>query len=330
MKTETVHFSICPVWFTNLLRTLWMEHEYGKAFRIADAAFPEMTIEDKIYLVTGRKKLVYDDCPDAEEKSIFKLEGDDWKPSGAFASMKVPTVADVFEQSQLFENNREAFELMREVSVLAHSAKGIPSRKGAMTFTAKGSPKGWINARDVVELICRVFPQPTSEQWHDFWEKYGETVEDIQDEDGGGMIGMLTNLKTAEKDEAEKQKKLAAQWGPSTANNIDVFMAHDRELSNRSTPDPDYKLNAEDGWVLPDGKFYPCGYMEHIWLAGRLGKEEREAEKAGWIKISHGLSGELYIHKHVDSPTQKQINTVFDWCEKHKAKLPDWAGGKEE
>lgn len=330
MKTTTVHFSICPTWFTNLLRTLWIENEYGKAFRIVDSAFPEMTIEDKIYLVTGKKKLVYADCDDAEEKSIFNLSGDDWKPSGAYTGMKVPTVADVFEQSQLFQNNKEALQLLREVSVLAHSAKGIKSRKGGMGFTAKGSPKGWINARDVVELICRVFPAPSSEQWEDFWSKYGEEVGDIKGEDEFAsletMVSAITNsVTTQEKD----QKELAARWSPTTATNIDVYLAHERELSERPAPKPDSTVSADDGWITPDGKFYPCGYMEHVWLADKLGKEEREAEKAGWVKISHGLEGKLYIHKGEREPTQKQLDTLFDWCQKHKVVLPDWAGGKE-
>lgn len=335
--TETLTFRIDPTWLTNILRTLWLEQSYGKAFKIVDSAFPDMTLQDKFYIITGRKKLVYAKCPDAEARSIFELEGDDWKPSGVFAGMKVATFTDVLEQSQFLSDNREAFKLLEEISVLAHSAKGIRSKKPYWTVV-KGSPAGWISSSDVTELICRLFPPPTSEQWNEFWKKYGEEVRDIKRESELADVAvvapetMAKKCKDSIKARENLDEQLAAQWGPATANNIDVFLAHQRVLDKRSTPAPDPNCESEDGWILPDGKFYGCGYMEHIWLADRLGKEEKEAEKAGWIKISHGVDGRLYIQRldTAREPTQKQIDTMFTWCEKHKAKLPDWAGGHEQ
>lgn len=77
--------------------------------------------------------------------------------------------------------------------------------------------------------------------------------------------------------------------------------------------------------TTPDGKFYAClTRMEHIWLAKQFGKTEKEAEEAGWIKINLGLMNDINI-LHFKKPTQKQLDTLFDWCQKHKAELPDWA-----
>lgn len=337
MSTTTVCFRIDPEWLTDLLRKLWLEKEYGKAFKIVDSAFPEMPVTDKLFIVTGKKKLVY--APGSETE--FVLEGDDWAPSGAYKGMHVATFADVLDQSQLFTDNKEALDLFREVSVLAWSAKGIPSRKSFGWTTMKGSPKGWIDSRNVIDLICRLFPAPTAEQWNSFWEKYGDEVEDIKREDSFSRIEDDVDAIVGKEEDAgkslkralglqeETDAKLASQWGPATATNMEVYLAHCRELDSRPTPPPDTKLEHEDGWVLPDGKFYPCGYMEHIWLAEKLGKPEREAEKAGWVKISHGLDGTLYIHRGERDVTQKQINTVFDWCTKHRKPLPHWAGGKD-
>lgn len=84
------------------------------------------------------------------------------------------------------------------------------------------------------------------------------------------------------------------------------------------------------GWILPNGKFFGCeSAMEHVWLAMMLGKEEADAEALGWVKISTGMLG-TYILKGKQDPTQAQINTVFDWCNKHSKldDLPGWAGGK--
>lgn len=51
--------------------------------------------------------------------------------------------------------------------------------------------------------------------------------------------------------------------------------------------------------------------MEHIWLAGKLGKTEEEAESAGWVKCSCAMLG-IYVISKI-KPTQKQLDTVFDW-----------------
>ncbi len=73
-------------------------------------------------------------------------------------------------------------------------------------------------------------------------------------------------------------------------------------------------IKYKQGWVLPDGKFYPCLVsMEHIWLANKLGKTEKEAENAGWMKISYSVIG-IYVIC-MKKPTQKQLNTLFDWVE---------------
>jgi len=66
--------------------------------------------------------------------------------------------------------------------------------------------------------------------------------------------------------------------------------------------------------------------MEHVWLASQFSLSEKAAEQAGWIKINHGLLNETNI-LHFEPPTQKQLDTLFDWCQKHKVALPDWAGG---
>ena len=102
------------------------------------------------------------------------------------------------------------------------------------------------------------------------------------------------------------------------------------EREKQGKPKPDTKLEANAGWILPNGKFYAClTAMEHVWLASQFGLSEKAAEQSGWIKINHGLLNETNI-LHFKPPTQKQLDALFDWCQKHKIALPDWAGGKEQ
>lgn len=100
------------------------------------------------------------------------------------------------------------------------------------------------------------------------------------------------------------------------------FVAKERDKDRRTEQKqvPDRTLKADYGWLLPDGKFYACkSVMEHIWLASVLreqttGNAERDAEKGGWIKI--GKSGnDVYVFVE-RAPTQRQIDTLFDWSHK--------------
>lgn len=102
----------------------------------------------------------------------------------------------------------------------------------------------------------------------------------------------------------------------------------EREAAGK--PKPDRSLTADMGWVVPDGKFYAClTKQEHSWLCAQFGLEESTAEELGWVKITKDLMGQTFIHEGKKDATQKQINTVFDWCQKHKQKLPEWAGGRD-
>jgi hypothetical protein len=113
---------------------------------------------------------------------------------------------------------------------------------------------------------------------------------------------------------------------PTPEHYVETQMSRDERAGQK--PKPDKTLLADLGWITPDGKFYAClTAMEHVWLADQFGLSEREAELAGWIKITRGIDMVRHVFQGEKEPTQKQIDTVFQWCEKHKTKLPDWAGG---
>jgi len=79
------------------------------------------------------------------------------------------------------------------------------------------------------------------------------------------------------------------------------------------------EINHTDGWLSPQGKFYRCGWMEHISLADALGYTEKQLEELGWIKISNNRA--IPSEK---PPSQAQINALFDW----KKELPYWVEDK--
>ena len=84
------------------------------------------------------------------------------------------------------------------------------------------------------------------------------------------------------------------------------------------------------GWLSPDGKFYPCQWMEHIWVArvllydmfGEEGrdKDEGKLEDMGWIKISQGNAFEPPRRR----ATTRQRNLVFDYFAEQGKPIPFW------
>jgi hypothetical protein len=71
------------------------------------------------------------------------------------------------------------------------------------------------------------------------------------------------------------------------------------------------------GWIDPKGKFYPCHLCEHIAIAEDVLKsDEQTLERKGYIKITGSIfSNEILIFYFAKGkPTQKQIDTVYNYC----------------
>lgn len=84
---------------------------------------------------------------------------------------------------------------------------------------------------------------------------------------------------------------------------------------------PDKSLKAQTGWLSPSGDLYPCRYWEHIALIGQLiDGGEADAEKLGWKKLQNSK----WFCMPEPELTQRQRDTIFDWCQKHKKKMPEW------
>lgn len=85
---------------------------------------------------------------------------------------------------------------------------------------------------------------------------------------------------------------------------------------------PEAGLKVSAGWLAPNGKFYPCHYMEHLSEAYRLAlvhynsdDGEKTLEEKGWAKIFG--DGIVFLLRHIrfdrdGKYTQAQINTLGD------------------
>lgn len=78
------------------------------------------------------------------------------------------------------------------------------------------------------------------------------------------------------------------------------------------------------GWITSEGRFYPCGWTEHIRMLSALG-HTNDVEGAGWIKVSPSLPGNLGYYIGEPSRVSTAARKVFlRWLETHKKPLPPW------
>jgi hypothetical protein len=102
-----------------------------------------------------------------------------------------------------------------------------------------------------------------------------------------------------------------------------VQLGNDPEPSKRPDPIEDKELKSESGWITEDGRFFGCAYMEHDAIAQDMGFEVKDVESR-WIRISKGFGSvgrSPFMHQGIQ-PSQRQLDVLFDWCQKHNETFP--------
>lgn len=112
----------------------------------------------------------------------------------------------------------------------------------------------------------------------------------------------------------EQKTKFASYHG-------DTKEYHEEEDDTEPPLEIHDSIISNTGWLSPDGKFYPCGHMEHNYIAYRLDKSQVDLERGGWVKLSNGdIFG--FLWGGVVTPTEIQRCMLYDFCSLNKVKLP--------
>ena len=95
-----------------------------------------------------------------------------------------------------------------------------------------------------------------------------------------------------------------------------------------SVPERGNPEDSKHGYILRDGSFYPCKYMQHKALATRLLKHlhsvetddpDKEADKRGWVKVQIGMLDKMARVMAVRRMTEVQRKIALEWCVAHNA-----------
>jgi hypothetical protein len=309
VETHTVGFQIHGDFITDHCRSLVEEGKPHNAWLILTDGLPGITIEQAAEVLSGRKKL--------EGVNDVDLLDDDKSAQAA-----PEFIAKLLEDAQEGIRLRKLIEGFRDVAGVCHMA--YHPTIGRLGGAKRGSPAGLIDEKvaaallggdRIPNLLMQIFPKFTEKEWETYWEKNQDDMYELVSE-----VHPWTRKSAA--------SDLAARSGLPTKV-VEAVLNPPMPQANPKTGD----IKKEDnGWILPDGKFYPCGFMGHGQLACDLGIDsaDRGAEDLGWVRC--GLSemdGTRNVRiKRDKEPTQAQINKVADYCEAHDMELPEWAGGR--
>ena len=304
-----VHFSISGDFITDQARSFWAESEYEKAFRILECAIG-ISKDQMDDIIQGRKKLT--------GVNDLDLVDDDWKPA---ANVHYPSRHEVLKKGESEEElqsykEREAKEYIKRQVYLEYE---LDFPTGASSDEARMCKQ---KAKQLIGV----------EEYENLLEEYVAEYEYTQNpKPAVSSFSAPKNEKPSMGDWFREQEKagMLDLSDPLTMTNVlaldPMFMLEKRmNMERRSiqgdVPEKESEL-FEKGWLLPNGDYYRCHFMEHVWLAGELLNKkypdernyEKTAEDLGWVKLTGSQTWPLHFHKKL---TKKQCNRLWDYCEK--------------
>lgn len=290
MSTETVCLSVAGEFITEHARNLWEERSFAKALDLLDCLIG-ITKEQQEEILFGRAQLI--------GVNNVELVTDEWTPPEHYC----PSIKDALKQGEQFPE----LERRREDEPWRYGCENYKKTRGSKELSAQFfarlvSMVGDAKAQEIVDEVRS--------------ECAAQHEADCEAEDRG--ISQQSIAKVGPFDMARhalKQRLEVAGFDSSALADPEAMM--NRGFGKEPMLDP--KMESVNGWLLPDGKYYGCGPMEHVGLASTLLPDakdgEREAEVRGWIKLAKSFTGFHCLGQK--KPTKKQLNRIFDYAQKH-------------
>lgn len=313
MTTTHLNFSIDGEFFTNHVRQRWHEGHCVKTYRMLRDNLEGITDDAIFAVLSGKSKLV-------NTGDSLHLEDDNWSAEDQhWIGYPTPSYEAMLDRMEEWEKFDPHFKTIKVLGPLAHAANGMPLKDNPNRRTS-ASPIGLVHPEYLVYMLCKMLPQPTDAEWSAFWDKHTETMR------------KELGIKSGEDSITSSLRKLREKLGSPEEDDQTDEIVERIQQERKPCPDPDPDLGSEHGYVLRDGKFYPCVYMGHKWLSEvlleKLGIEyvdsEQKADDLGWVRISvspFATKDDLCI-LCMKRPSEEQRRTVEQWCLKNNQSVP--------
>lgn len=314
---QTMSFSITGDFITDQVRDFWEERRFVSALRVLEC-LPGMTLDQQRELIEGRAKLT--------GVNSLELEPDAWTPPDGYCSF-LDALRDGENHTQLDEYREdEAHTLLREVAIAHLSwSNGEMAEEASRKLRRAKSLLGEDEALEVLdrykdeiredEIEDERPPAATFQQMFTYSDEATPRRDPLQEVYEQARNRMMINAAVSGID-------------PDSIPTVEAMMHRGDNITPVLCPD----MTSASGWLLPDGKYYGCGSMEHIGLAEALLAEnhptsigqfgaEAVAESYGWVKISRSMMGlHVYCMKKV---TKRQLDKLWDYAQVHNRDYED-------
>lgn len=300
MPLAKLHFSISGEFITGQARKFWQEAEYKKAFNLLGCLIG-ITLEQQIAVVEGRKQFT--------GVNELDLVDDDWeRPSNYPLFSEMLGYAD--GHAELRERRVEEakaclnrcaryalgfdFDEERDYRVQWNAAVHIMGEDAAIAALEEAKERLEDEASNAEKALR------SREAWLT----------------GSALVPSVEKAAFIAKFTMDAQMRMAG-FEPSALPSTAAML----NRGYGSEPGLDPMMESVNGWLLPNGRYYGCGSMEHAGLAHGLINDdtvedpEKEAEKRGWIKLARSVTG--FHCLATKKPTQKQRNRLFDYAQAH-------------
>lgn len=341
-ETQSVSMRIDADGLVDIARSLWVEGKYVQSYRLLSEGLMGIDDETVFAVIEGTRTL------QSTSKGSMMVVPDSWSPIdhyGKGINYPKPSMRFLLDRLAEYEKFSKHFEIIKCLGPLAHSAQGLPAApingSGALSagLVTHASPIGYVAHETVSLMLVRMMPRPTKEEWSVFWKRFGAEIRETM------KAHHEARREQREERKLERTQSKAVEITPENTSfyamrdlkgNVDGAIALQMAMDRWPIPDCDPSMKSKAGWLAPDGRFYPCIYMGHGWLAFKLVEEsddmrrkaagkdpERYLETAGWVKLAHTNDEVALVHCVFGSRLSKpQAAKIVKWCEIHHASIP--------
>lgn len=303
---QTAHFSITGEFITTHARDLWRERSFAKAFDVLECVIGS-TREHHEAVIEGRAQFT--------GTNTLTYEPDAWIPPAGY-----PTFKQALTQGSHFpelENRREdeARQILQQAAKLTgHFATDEDKAEARMLSDIAARLIGTAAANTMLTEICADMVSERS--------MFNITpAHNAHRKSEASLDAFMAGAAERTRQTLQRLAMKSEGFDPDALATTDAILYRGSNLVPTLCPD----MSSANGWLLPDGKFYGCGTMEHVGLAENLLEIELEkkqisnaenlAEDKGWIKLAKSFTGFHCIGQK--KATKRQLSKLWDYAQFH-------------
>lgn len=204
---------------------------------------------------------------------------------------------------------------------------------GAVLWRKVPDPPLWLEGSDTSGAALTEFLQSHRLEERGPWDEGSDGIRRPELTAGRRDVDPLMDFEQIERDlgvEVSAADRLALTLGVEGKMAEAVHAIFDPP--DDSKPEPDDQFCGTGGYILPDGRFFSCGYMKHRQLAARIlrwyfdGFEAEdpqiEADRRNWLRIQPSVLGHTSFLSPKGRPTKAQERALANWCIAHEMPHP--------